>query len=188
MKTIDLDEATLTPRIQSIINRELKAVDIGIIFGAAGTWWLFFAMLLFTGLKVVDVAMLSHWNFLPHRGILRRFERRSGRFSELLLPFQVVAKIPRGRLPSEPLFPTLYTDVDDSLLFEEEMHRNLAEPLRFMQALLAAADRPAASLFSLTLTNRYLLRDRDQFDPDYLEMRIAIASVLENTGAPPVLN
>ena len=188
MKTIDLDEATLTPRIQSIINRQLVPADIGVIFGAAGPWWLYYALLLFTGLKVVDVAMLSHWNFLPHRGILRRFKRRSGRFSELLLPFQVVAKIPRGRLPSEPLFPTLYTDVDDSLLFEEDMHRNLAEPLRFMQALLAAADQPAASLFSLTLTNRYLLRDRDQFDPDYLDMRISIATVLENTGGPRVLN
>ena len=68
------------------------------------------------------------------------------------------------------------------------MNQNLAEPHRFMQALLAAADRPAASLFSLTLTYRYLLRDRDQFDQDYLKMRISIANMLENTGGPSVLN
>ena len=118
MKTIDLDEAILTPRIQSIINRQLEPPDIGVIFGGAGPSWLYYSLLLFTGLKVVDVAMLVYWIFDLKRGVLRRPEGRSGRFSELYLPSQVIEQILPDRPPSEPLFRTLFTDVYDSLLFE----------------------------------------------------------------------
>ena len=181
-------ESTIPHNILVTPNRLLEPIDIDIIFRGAGSWWLNYTLLLFTGIKVVDIAMLGYWNVDFERGVLRRPESKSGRFSEWNLPRQVVAKIRRNRPPSEPLFPTLYTDVDDQSLFEEEMHRNLAKPLNYLHALLSIAHRPIASLFSFTLTNRYLLKDRDQLDQDYLEMRISIAAVLENTGAPPVLN
>lgn len=186
--TIDNNQEMLPRRIEGVIHRQLEAMDLEIIFRDAGNWWLYYALLLFTGIKIIDVAMLAYWNIDHARGVLRIPEGRSGRFSQWHLPLQVLAKIPRDQMPSAPLFPQIYTDIEDPLLFEEDMHLNLAEPTNYLQALLSIADRPTASLFSFTLTHRYLFRDRDPSEPGFVDMRISIANVLENTGGPVVLN
>ena len=177
------------PRIiRGTSNRQLEAIDIEIIFRDAGSWWLYYAMLLFSGLKVVDVASLFHWNIDYERGAIRRLEGRSGRFSVLYLPSPVIAKIHRDRLPSEPLFPKLYTDIDDQSLYEEELHKNLSEPLNYLQSLLSISHRPIASLISFGLTHKYLFETGDRYAPDYIDLQISIANLLKNTSGPSVFN
>jgi len=186
---MDPEEVPVLPqRIEGIINRPLETIDIEIIFRDAGPWWLFYALLLSTGLRCVDVALLTLWNFDHERGVLRRPEGRTGRFSEIPLAPKVLEQIPSGGPPDEPLFHTLYTDIEDQSLFEEEMNSKLGEPLRYLQALLAVADRPVASLFSFTLTHRNLSQSQDQLDPERLDFIIRIVEVLQTTGGPTVLN
>lgn len=188
MDLINQSAKVLPRKIKGVIHRPLEAIDLEIIFRDAGSWWLYYALLLFTGLRIIDVAMLVYWNIDHERGVLRRPEGRTGRFSEWHLPSQVLAQIPIDQMPSVPLFPQLYTDIEDKMLCEEAMYLNLAEPINYLQALLSIADRPTASLFSFTLTHRYLFKDRDPSEPEYLDMKISIAHLLKNTGGPVVFN
>ena len=157
---------TLPRKIQHVISRPLEIEELEIIFQNAGGWWLYYALLLATGPKCVDVAMLTHWSIDHERGAIRLPEGRTGRFSEFRLGLNVMEQIPKHRLPSEPLFPTLYVSFEDESFFEEQMDENLAVPLDYLQGLLGAAGRPLATLFSFRLTHRNLLQNRDPSYPD----------------------
>ena len=133
-------------------------------------------------------ANLVHWNIDRERRAIRLPEGRSGRFTLIQLTRQMMEQIPKDRLPSEPLFPALFVDVEDEAIFEEELHSKLGEPLDYLQALLGAADRPIASLFSFTLTHRYLVQNRDTPNPDWQALLEKANEVLRYPGEPMVLN
>ena len=186
---MDPEEVPVLPqRIERIINRPLETIDLKIIFRDAGSWWLYFALLLYTGLPCNEVAVLTYGNFDRERGVLVRSGRRSRRCREIPITPELMEHIP-GDMPLDaPLFPTLYVDIEDRSLREEELNNNLAEPLNYMQALLGAAGRPIASLYSFTLSHNKLLEGHDLFAPDQLAILDHIVRVILRTRRPVILN
>ncbi len=183
------EEIPALPRkIKHVINRPLEIEDLEIIFASAGSWRLYYSLLLSTGLSCIVVANLVHWNIDHQRWAIRLPEGRTGRFTLIRLTRQMMEQIPSDRLPGEPLFPALFVDVEDELIFKEELHSKLGEPLDYLQALLGAADRPIASLFSFTLTHRYLVQNRDTPDPDWRALLEKTNDILRYPGEPTVLN
>jgi len=168
--------------------RPLEALDIEIILQGAGPWWLFYAMLLGTGLSCTKVSQLSRWNVAYERCALKASSGRKDRWTFIPLPPNVLRHIPRGSIPDEPLFPSLYMDGIHPAHYEEELNSCLAEPLRFMQSLLTAADRPSASLLSFRLLHQDLKWGNDEPSEWQVGTLLRVVEALETTGGPPLWN
>jgi len=187
MSSNQTEEAALPVEIRGALHRHLEAADIEVIFRDAGPWWLFYALLLCTGIRCDKLAVLNYHNVDRARGVLVIPEGRR-RVRQIPLVPDLLEQIP-GDMPLDaPLFPTLYVDIEERSLFEEELNNNLAEPLNYMQALLGAAGRPIASLYSFTLSHNKLLEGHDLFDPDQLAILAHIARVTLRARRPVILN
>ena len=69
-------EIPILPRKnQHVINRPLEIEDLEIIFQGAGSWWLYYCLLLSTGLSCVVVANLVH--LANPEFVVHRFRNRS---------------------------------------------------------------------------------------------------------------
>ena len=182
---MDPEEVPVLPqRIEGIINRPLETIDIEIIFRDAGSWWLYYALLLYTGLRCDEVAVLTYSNFDRERGVLVR----SGRCREIMIAPELMDHIP-GDIPLDaPLFPTLHVDIEDRSVYEEELNDKLAEPRDYMQTLLSAAGRPIASLHSFTLSHRNLLQGHDLTSPDQQVILFHLARAILRTRSTIILN
>lgn len=186
---MDPEEVPVLPqRIEGIINRPLEAIDIEIIFRDAGPWWLYFTLLLYTGVRCDKLALLTYRNVDRDRSVIIIPEGRSGRFRNIPMVPDLLEQIPGDMPPDAPLFPTLYVDIEDRSLREEELNNNLAEPLNYMQTLLGAAGRPIASLYSFTLSHNKLLEGHNLFAPDQLAILAHIARVTLRARRPVILN
>lgn len=179
---------SLPQHIQGAINRPLEAIDIEIIFRDAGPWWLYYALLVYTGLRCDDVAMLTIGDLDRTKGVLTAHERRFGRTCKIPIVPHLLEHIPGDMSLDAPLFPTLYVDIEDRSLFEEELNNKLAEPLNYMQALLSAAGLPIASLYSFTISHNNLIQGHDLFAPDQLAILAHIARVTLRARRPVILN
>jgi len=156
----DQAEQPSLPRIiQSTMHRKLEPIDREIIFKGAAGWWLFFAFLHSTKLPCDEAAMVLHGNVDRERKILVRSVHKSGRILGIPLSGDLLKYIPEDLPASEPLFPKLYCDIEDPVYLEEQLNENLAVPSEFMQALLAAENRPLATLFSFRVTASRSLPD-----------------------------
>jgi len=186
---MDREELPILPqRIESVIHRPLEAIDIEIIFRDAGAWWLFYALLLYSGVRCDKLALLTYRNVERQRGLLVVPDGQSGRICQIPIVLDLLEQIPGDMPPDAPLFSTLYVDIEDRSIFEEELNNNLAEPRNYLQALLGAANRPLASLYSFTVTHRNLMQDDDLFDPDSLSFLAHIVRVILRTRRPVILN
>jgi len=179
---------SLPQHIQGAINRPLEAIDIEIIFRDAGPWWLYFALLLYTGVRCDKLALLTYRNVDRDRSVIIIPEGRSGRFRNIPMVPDLLEQIPEDMPSDAPLFPTLYVDIEDRSIFEEELNNNLAEPLNYMQALLSAAGRPIASLHSFTLSHRNLLQGHDLTSPDQQVILFYLARAILRTRSTIILN
>ena len=175
-------------RLEGAINRPLEAADIEIIFRDAGPWWLFYALIVYTGLRCDDVASLTYGDLDRGRGVLAAYERRYRRIREIPMAPVLMEQIPKDKPLDAPFFRTLYVDIEDQSLFEEEMNSGLSEPLDYLQCLLSASGRPIASLHSLTLSHNNLIQGHDLFAPDQLAILAHIASVTLRARRPVILN
>ncbi len=186
---MDREELPMLPRkIEGAIHRPLEAIDIEIIFRDAGPWWLFYTLLLCTGVRCDKLALLTYRNVDRQRGVLVVPEGRSGRIRQIPIVPDLLEQIP-GDMPLDaPLFPTLYVDIEERSLFEEELNNNLAEPRNYLQGLLGAAGRPIASLYSFTISHNNLIQGHDLFDPDQLAILAHIARVTLRARRPVILN
>ena len=144
---------TLPRIVHEVRHRPLEQVDLEIVWRGAGGWSLYYAFLLFTGLRAGDVAMLTHGNIDRKKRALVSFIRKSRRIHEFPLAKRLLDRIPEGRCKDEPLFPPLYAEN------ERKLNDNLAEPRKYMQALLEVAGRPKATLHSFRVTFNNALRD-----------------------------
>ena len=178
----------LPQRIEGIIHRELKATDIEVIFRDAGPWWLFYALLLCTGARCDRLAVLTYSNVDWKHGILVVPEGRSRRTRKIPIVPDLLDEIPSNMPPDAPLFPTLYVDIEDQYIREEDLNYNLLQPSDYLAALLSAAGRPIASLHSFTVTHKNLLQDDDLFDPDQLAFLAHIVRVILKARRPVILN
>ncbi len=146
-------QVTLPRIVHEVRHRPLEQVDLEIIWRGAGGWSLYYAFLLFTGLRAGDVAMLTYGNIDRKKHALVSFVRKSRRIHEFPLSKTLLDRITEGRRKDEPLFPALYAEN------ERKLNDNLAEPRKYMQALLEAAGRPKATLHSFRATFNNTLRD-----------------------------
>ena len=133
--------------------RRLESADLVVIRKGAGGWALFYELLLHTGLRAGDVALLRHGNIDRQKGAIVSFVHKSRRVHEFPLARVLLRQIPEGRPEDEPLFPTLYTEN------ERRLNNNLTKPRKYMQALLHVAERPKATLPSFRVTFNNTLRD-----------------------------
>ena len=97
--------------------------------------------------------MLTYGNIDRKKHALVSFVRKSRRIHEFPMSKTLLDRIPEGRRKDEPLFPALYANN------ERKLNDNLAEPRKYMQALLEAAGRPKATLHSFRATFNNTLRD-----------------------------
>ena len=141
------------PRIiRGTMHRKLESIDLEIIFKGAAVWSLFYAFLLCTKLPCTQVAMIIHGDINWERHSLVRSVDRVGRTWVMEPSKDLFDRIPKGLSASEPLFPSLYCDIDDPEHRELQLNENLATPNEFLGALLASENRPLASLMSFRIT------------------------------------
>jgi len=179
---------TLPQKIEGAINRPLEAADIEAIFRDAGSWWLFYALLLYTGVRCDRLAVLTYRNVDREQNVLVKPNRRLGRRQAIPIVPDLMREIPAGMPPDAPLFRSLYVDIEDRSIFEEELNNNLAEPLNLLQGLLSAAGRPVASLHSFTISHNNLIQGHDLFAPDQLAILAHITRVILRIRRPVILN
>ena len=142
----------LPSNIQGTMHRKLDPVDLEIIFKGAGSWSLFYAFLQCTKLPCNQVARICYGDINWERKSLRRNIDRVGRSWEMRLPNELLNLVPVGASTSTPLFPSLFCDFYEPELREAQINENLVAPGEYMQALLAAENRPLASLVSFRMT------------------------------------
>ena len=147
-----IEPSELTYRILSSPHRTLDPMDLSIIFQDASGWWLFYALLLCSGMRIDDAALLTPGNIDRSRSIIGTFCLRSERYYELPFLPALLNHIPLGQSADEPLFSTLYCDVEDKNILEDQLNDNLAQPSDYLKALLSAQGRPVASLMALRMT------------------------------------
>ena len=68
------------------------------------------------------------------------------------MPPNLLDVFPEEMPPDQPLFPELFSDIDEQEYRMEQLNENLGPPAEFLEALLAAAGRPAASLIAFRVT------------------------------------
>ncbi|NQU27217.1 MAG: tyrosine-type recombinase/integrase [Candidatus Marinimicrobia bacterium] len=154
--------ATL-PKIPKVIRHRLMTQeDIEIIFKGAGSWKLYYLYLYYTGLRAGDAAMLTYGNLDRSRKVITNYIRKSRRIHEFPLADELMRATPDD-LPEKGLFPSLAPRIQLEngiwITNEKKLHHNLSKPRKFMQALLAAAGRPKATLHSFRVTYNNSLRD-----------------------------
>ena len=85
--------------------------------------------------------------------------RGSEKYVEVPVPQDVLGMVPHDHSATRPLFPELFVDVDDPWIREEVLNERLGQPAEFMESLLAAVDRSAASLISFRITFAQITRE-----------------------------
>lgn len=188
MLTPQSNDPMIPQKIQGTPNRPLEPADINVVFRDPGPWWLYYALLISSGLKCTELALLLHGHIDRAQSAIVRPHRRPGRWQAIPIVPDLMREIPVGRSPDAPLFPGLFTDIEDREVFEEELNDRLDGPLGYMQALLSVADRPIASLHSLTLTHHNLIMNRDLFAKDQLIKLAQLARQIIQARSPYALN
>ena len=141
------------PRIiEGTLHRVLLEADLRTIFRYRHNWHRFYTFLLLTGIRSVDLAMLTSRNLSRERDVIGYHRQSGGRYEEVQVPPNLLDVYPVDMLPDQPLFPDLYCDIEEWEYREEKLNENLGPAAEFLEALLGAAGRPAASLMAFRVT------------------------------------
>ena len=156
----------MLPKVEKVIrHRHLNDDDLSITFENAGEWELYFAVLLYTGLRAGDAAMLTYGNIDFSQNVITTLVRKSRRVHEFPLSDHLVSLIPKSKDDNEPLFPTLYVtktnSVGEIVADERILHYRIGIPRKRFQMILKEADRPKATLHNFRVTfNNLLLAEK----------------------------
>ncbi len=134
------------------LHRVLDPVDLAAIFKFEHEWYLYYLLLLTTGMRPDDAAQLTSANFSWKRTIIGYVKEGSEKYVEVPVPQDVLRLVPHDHSATKPLFPRLCVDVEDPWIMEEALNERLGQPADFLEALLTAAGRPTASLVSFRIT------------------------------------
>ncbi len=134
--------ATLPKIIHKERHRMLTPDDIEIIFKKSGKWRLYYAFLLYTGLRAGDVAMLTYESLNLNDKSLTQLIRKSRKVYQLPLADVLIKEIGNIEGKEGPIFPTLYNEN------ESKLNDRLANPRKFMQKILSEAELAKATLHS----------------------------------------
>ena len=146
--------ATL-PKITTVMrHRPLTADDLEVIFKNANKWKLYFAALLYTGLRAGDVALLRYEHIDSKKKKITQLVRKSRRIHEL--PISDVLLSAFGDIDGKegPVFPEIYIESD------RKQNDRLVYPRKYLQSILSAAELPKATLHSFRVTYNNMLRDQ----------------------------
>ena len=155
-----MDNVSDLPRIiEGTLHRILQPEDLAAIFRYEHEWYLYYLLLLTTGIRPDDAALLANNHISLKRNIIGYFPRGSEKYREVPVPQDVLSLVPHDHSAEQPLFPELFVDVEDPWIREEVLNERLGQPAEFMESLLAAADRPAASLISFRITFEQITRE-----------------------------
>ena len=148
------DEATLPKIIHEERHRLLTTKDLKVIFKNGGKWRLYYAILLYTGLRAGDVAMIRYENIDTKGGKITQLIRKSRRIHKLPLSDVLLKEIGNIKGKKGPMFPGLYNEN------ESKLNDRLANPRKFLQRILSEAERAKATLHSFRHTYNNMLRDQ----------------------------
>ena len=146
--------ATLPKITTAMRHRPLTADDLEAIFKNANEWKLYFAALLYTGLRAGDVALLRYEHIDPKKKKITQLVRKSRRVHEL--PISDVLLYAFGDIDGKegPVFPEIYIDSD------RKQNDRLVHPRKYLQSILSKAELPKATLHSFRVTYNNILRDQ----------------------------
>jgi len=158
------DVLELRQHVDGSPHRILNPTDLNIIFQDAGGWWLFYSLLICSGMRIHDCAQLIHSEIDRERSIIGTRSAGSNRYYELPVLPPLLDHIPPERLLEKPVFPSLYVDFEDPVIWEDMLNENLAQPSDYLKALLSVQERPVASLVAFRMTFDEVVRP---LLPDY---------------------
>lgn len=145
------------PEFKNVIehtpHRALAEIDIQTIFEYKSFWSLFYATIIITGMRPVDLAMLRHWSLDRQRDVVRYYREGSNGYWEVSVPPKFLALFPDDRKDEAAVFPVLFSDIDDPEFRAEELNENLGAAADYLAGILSAAGRPIASLMALKRTH-----------------------------------
>ncbi len=168
-----MDKTTDLPRIlDGTLHRVLGDGDLRTIFRYRHNWHRFYAFLFLTGIRPADVAMLISRNLSRERNVIGYYRQSTGRYEEVSVPPNLLDVYPKELPPDEPLFPELFSDIEEQEYRMEQLNENLGPPAEFLEALLAAAGRPAASLIAFRVTFNHGGKEGNEAFPRALITRL----------------
>lgn len=146
--------ATLPNITHTMRHRPLTADDLKVIFKNANKWKLYFAALLYTGLRAGDVALLRYEHIDSKNKRITQLIRKSRRIHEL--PIADILLSAFGDLDGKegPVFPEIYIESD------RKQNDRLVYPRKYLQSILSKAELPKATLHSFRVTYNNMLRDQ----------------------------
>ena len=148
------ENATLPRIIPNVRHRQMTPKDLKVIFKNSSKWRLYYAILLYTGLRAGDVAMLLYENIDVKGKKITQLIRKSRRVHELPLSDLLLKEIGSIKGKRGPVFPYLYNEN------ERKLNDRLAIPRKSMQKMLEDAELPKATLHSFRVTYNNMLRDQ----------------------------
>ncbi len=146
--------ATLPQITTAMRHRPLTTDDLEVIFKNANNWKLYYAALLYTGLRAGDVALLRYEHIDSKNKRITQLVRKSRRIHEL--PISDVLLNAFGDINGKegPVFPEIYIESD------RKQNDLLVHPRKYLQSILSEAELPKATLHSFRVTYNNLLRDQ----------------------------
>ena len=156
----------MLPKVEKVVrHRPLNDADLSIIFANSGEWELYYAVLLHTGLRAGDAAMLTYDNIEFSRKIITTLVRKSRRVHEFPLSDYLISLISENKEGNNPLFPILFSTMKnkagETVIDERVLHYRIGIPRKHLQMILKEANRPKATLHSFRVTfNNLLLAEK----------------------------
>ena len=168
-----MDNTPDLPRIiEGTLHRVLVDGDLRIIFRYRHNWHRFYAFLFLTGIRPADLAMLTSRNLARERNVIGYYRQSTGPYEEISVPPNLLDVFPGKTPPDEPLFPSLFSEIEDDDHRADQLNEKLGQPAEFLEALLAAAGRPAASLIAFRMTFDHGIKEGNEAFPRALITRL----------------
>ncbi|MCH7575718.1 MAG: hypothetical protein IIA59_11410 [Candidatus Marinimicrobia bacterium] len=103
--------------------------------------------------------MLTYNNISWERSVIGHFRQTNNKYEEVAVPLQLLEDYPQGPPPKTPLFPDLFSDIEEQEYRLEQLSERLGPPSDYLESILSAAGRPVASLVAFRVTYDHIIRD-----------------------------
>lgn len=161
-----MDSTLELPRIiEGTLHRILQPEDLAAIFRYDHDWHRYYLLLLTTGIRPVDAAMLTYNNLSWERIVIGHFRRTTNKYEEVSVPPQFLDDYPQGVPPDTALFPDLFSDIEDQEYRLEQLSEKLGPPTDYLESILSAEGRAAASLVAFRVTYDHWINEGNEAFP-----------------------
>ena len=168
-----MDNTPDLPRIiEGTLHRVLEDSDLRTIFRYRHNWHRFYTFLFLTGIRPVDMAMLTSRCMARGRNVIGYYRQSTGKYVEVSVPPDLLDVFPMEMPQDQPLFPELHSAIEDDDHRADQLNEKLGQPAEFLEALLAAAGRPAASLIAFRMTFDHGIKEGNEAFPRALITRL----------------